>query len=65
MMHLMISTANDATFAIVAGLYMAIGFVAVIGITAIIEAIDEKRAARKRRKYGKRYTVEFGPERRY
>jgi hypothetical protein len=38
---------------------------AFLGIVAIIEAIDEKREERKRRKYGKRYTVEIRPERRY
>jgi hypothetical protein len=34
-------------------------------IVAIIEAIAERKEERKRRKYGKRYTVEIRPERRY
>lgn len=54
----------DVKFWIFAGICCAILF-SILGIVAIFEAIDEKRAERKRRRYGKRYTVQIRPARRY
>lgn len=70
MMNTLINTANDFTFSCVAGLYFAIGFTVLCVVVGIIEAIPTKeeraeRAARKRRRSGKRYTVEIRPDRRY
>lgn len=63
-MYFMNGLSTDAKFWLMFAAFCAI-ILGLLCIVAIIEAIDERRAARKRRKYGKRYTVEIRPERRY
>lgn len=59
-MHFMNGLSTDAKFWLMFAAFCAIVF-AFLGIMAIIEAIDEKKEERKRRKYGKRYTVQIRP----
>ena len=67
MMYLMIDIASDFDFAVVAGIYFAIGFTVLCvlaGITeAIIDGIERKRE--KQRRACKRYDVTIRPARRY
>lgn len=62
MINGIISTANDATFAIVALIYLIGAFAVLIIITAIFEGISEARERRRRNK--NRYRVDFLPGRR-
>lgn len=63
-MFFMNGLSTDAKFWLMFAAFCAIVF-AFLGIVAIIEAIAERKEERKRRKYGKRYTVQIRPERRY
>lgn len=63
-MFFMNGLSTDAKFWLMFAAFCAIVF-AFLGIMAIIEAIYEKKEERKRRKYGKRYTVEIRPWERY
>lgn len=63
-MFFMNGLSTDAKFWLMFAAFCAIVF-AFLGIMAIIEAIDEKKEERKRRKYGKRYTVEIRPWEKY
>lgn len=62
MINGIINTANDMTFAIVAGAYLLGAFMILIIITAIFESISE--AAERRRRNKKRYRVSIEPGRR-
>ena len=62
MINGIINTANDMTFAIVAGAYMLGAFLIMVIICAIIESISE--AAERRRRNKNRYRVTIVPDRR-
>lgn len=59
-MFYMMDYSADVKLWILFGICCAILF-GILGITTIIEAIAEKKTERKRRRYGKRYTVEIRP----
>lgn len=59
-MFFMNGLSTDAKFWLMFAAFCVIVF-AFLGIMAIIEAIYEKKEERKRRKYGKRYTVQIRP----
>lgn len=63
-MYFMNGLSTDAKFWLMFAAFCAIilGFLCIV---AIFEAIAEKKEERKRRKYGKRYTVEIRPWERY
>lgn len=62
-MYFMNGLSTDAKFWLMFAAFCAI-ILGLLCIVAIIEAIAERRE-NKRRKYGKRYTVEIRPTRRY
>ena len=62
-MYFWINSSTETKFWIAFAVFCAI-VLTFLCIVAIIEAIAERRE-NKRRKYGKRYTVEIRPERRY
>lgn len=63
-MYFMNGLSTDAKFYLIIGFVCAI-ILGLLCIVAIFEAIAEKKEERKRRKYGKRYTVELRPWERY
>lgn len=63
-MYLMIDKAADFEFMLYVGFWGAVALLGVIGITAIIEAVVERRAE-KRRRACKRYSTAIRPTRRY
>lgn len=63
-MYLLIDKVADLNFMLYVGFWGAIVFLGVIGITAIIEAVVERRAE-KRRRACKRYNTAIRPARRY
>ena len=65
-MYLMIDKAADLDFMLYVGFWGMIVFLGVIGITAIIEAIAERKTrAEERRRACKRYNTAIRPARRY
>ena len=63
-MYFMNGLSTDAKFWLIFAAFCAI-ILGLLCIVAIIEAIAERKEERKRRKYGKRYTVEIRPWERY
>lgn len=66
-MYLMIDKVADLDFMLYVGFWGMIVFLGVIGITAIIEAIAERRARRadERRRACKHHNTAIRPARRY
>ena len=65
-MYLMIDKAADLDFMLYVGFWGMIVFLGVIGITAIIEAIAERKMrSEERRRACKRYNTAIRPARRY
>ena len=65
-MYLMIDKAADLDFMLYVGFWGMIIFLGVIGITAIIEAIAERKMrVEERRRACKRYNTAIRPARRY
>ena len=65
-MYLMIDKAADLDFMLYVGFWGAIVFLGVIGITAIIEAVAERKERKEElRRACKRYNTAVRPTRRY